>query len=432
MKKMGVFNMQDGGIGKKRAASPVKAFRIFFLSFLCSALVISISPCPSYPDAKSPPDESIQKTEEKREESDEKKKEAEAARLERARRAAEARRRAEAARRKAEAARKAEEAKLAKKALQRAQSADIVMRALAVGQNLVENGRYWSAARVLESFLEEHPGSVDAWYWLSRAYHALGDYDGAQAAVNKALDIDPYYTALVKSPSGLEPMPLLTRQQKKEPRPSMSVLPVKQPLPANLLLEPVVISFPVLVEREDPDGTEYANSMNEPEGYDPITGAYLQYVPYPPHPLGATVRWMQSEKFNEISRWRFRVDRMGILMEPRVPIAWKGDTPYEIYFWTGDEWARVRRKGSRFDERESYDDILYRAQDSIQEVLSDRGFAWYEPDTPALAASASLMRYKWAGDVDLMDAEMREIKRAKLRAAQGPTKEELRRMSREK
>jgi hypothetical protein len=424
--------MQDGGMGKKRAASLIKAFRIIFLSFFCFALAMSLSPCPSYPDAKSPPDESIQSREENKEEADQKKKEAETARLERARRAEAARKRARAARRKAEAARKAEEAKLAKMALQRAQSADIVTRALVIGQNLVENGRYWSAVRVLESFLEEHPGSIDAWYWLSRAYHALGNYDSAQSAVNKALDIDPYYPALVKSPNGLEPMPLLTRQQKKEPRPSMSVLPVKQPLPANLLLEPVVISFPVLVEREDPDGTESANSMNEPEGYDPITGAYLQYVPYPPHPLGATVRWMQSEKFNEISRWRFRVDRMGILMEPRVPIAWKGGTPYEIYFGTGDEWARVRRKGSRFGERESYDDILYRVQESIQEVLNDRGFAWYEPDTPALAASASLMRYKWVGDVDLMDAELREIKRAKLKTAEAPTNEELRRKSREK
>jgi hypothetical protein len=129
-----------------------------------------------------------------------------------------------------------------------------------------------------------------------------------------------------------------------------------------------------------------------------------------PDPLAATVVWMQSEKFNEISRWRFRVDRMGILMDPRVPIAWKGSRPYEVYFWTGEEWARVRRKGIH---RVAYDDTLYSARASIEEVLADRGFQWCEPDTPSLAANASLMRYKWMGDIDLIDAEIRAEKRAR-------------------
>jgi tetratricopeptide (TPR) repeat protein len=408
--------------------------RFFLLIFSCCALVLLLSPAPSYSDAKSPPEESVRSDEKNNKEIDEKRKKDETARIAREKRAAEARRRAEAARKRA-AAKKAEDAKLAKEAAQRAASQDLIMRALTIGQNLVENGRYWSAVRVLEGFLSEHRDSTDAWYWVSRAYQALGDYEKAQYAVNRTLYFDPYYPALVKTPNGLQPMPALTKQQKKEPRPSMSVLPVKQPLPANLLLEPVVISFPILVEREYPEADkegEFANSIAEPDGYDPLTGAYLEYVPYPPHPLGATVGWMRSEKFNEISRWRFRVDRIGILMEPRVPIAWKGSNPYEIYFWTGDEWARARREGTRFDERERYDDILYRARDSIAEVLSDRGFVWYEPDTPSLAANASLMRYKWVGDVDLMDAESRAIKRANLEASPGPAPEERKRMSREK
>jgi hypothetical protein len=235
----------------------------------------------------------------------------------------------------------------------------------------------------------------------------LGDYDKAQYAVNRALYFDPYYPELVKTPNGLQQVPLRTKAQRKEPRPSMSVLPVKQPMPANLLLEPVVISFPFLVEAEGPQYGEAA---------DPVTGAYLQYVPYPPEPLGTTVAWMQSERWNEISRWRLRVDRMGILMEPRVPIAWKGSRPYEIYFWTGDEWARVRRKGSRPGEgKAAYDDILFSAQESIAEVLNDRGFVWNEADTPALAAVASLMRYKWMGSIDIMDAAVRAEKRARKR-----------------
>jgi tetratricopeptide (TPR) repeat protein len=387
---------------------------IFFLAIFCFGLLTSLTLPASFADSKSPPDESIRTEEDEEREREEVKKREEDARIARQKRAAEARRRAaEAARKKAEAERRAKAEHDAETARRLAEE-DKVLRPLVIGQNLVENGRFRSAIQVLKSYLEAYPESPDAWYWLSRSYHAVGDYERAQAAANAALDIDPYYPDLVKTPNGIQPMPILTKEERREPRPSMSVLPVKQPLPANLLLEPVTISFPILVEAEDQDGGEYANSLGAPDGRDPITGAYLQYSPQIPMPLGATVRWMQSEHFNEISRWRFRVDRIGILMEPRVPIAWKGDNPYEVYFWTGTEWARVRRKtGGVFeDSKEKYDDILYSAVDNIAEVLRDRGFKWYEPDTPSLAANASLMRYKWAGDVDLIDAALRAEKRA--------------------
>jgi tetratricopeptide (TPR) repeat protein len=383
------------------------SFLISLLLFLASMAAL---PDALYADRYSPPDESRPAAGESEAEKNARKEREEAARRERLRRAAEAKRKAA-----AEAARKAaaekaaaeEKAKRTAEDERRAASEDMINRTLFISRNLVENGRFRSAVIVLRSFLDEHDDFAEAWYLLSRAHHALGDYDSAQIAVNAALDIDPYYPDLVKTPNGLQPMPILTKQQKKEPRPPMSVLPVKQPLPANLLLEPVVISFPMLVESEAQTNGEYGDSSPEPGGVDPLTGAYLEYAPLIPDPLGATVRWMQSEKFNEISRWRFRVDRMGILTDPRVPIAWKSSRPYEIYFWTGEEWARVRRK----THKAAYDDTLYRARESIKEVLADRNFQWYEPDTPSLAASASLRRYKWVGDIDLIDAEIRAEKR---------------------
>jgi hypothetical protein len=359
-----------------------------------------------YADKNAPPGESLPSEEDLAEKRADEGRE-EAAKRERARRAAEARRKAaeEAARKAVAAKEKKEREAREAEAARIAASEDIVNRNLLVGRNLVENGRYRSAVIVLSSFLNDHPDFAEAWYLLSRANHALGDYDKAQSAVSRALDIDPYYPELVKTPNGLQPMPILTKQQKKEPRPSMSVLPIKQPMPANLLLEPVVMSFPILVESEAYPNEEYGGSILEPGGGDPLVGAYLQYSPLIPDPLGSTVRWMQSEKFNEISRWRFRVDRMGILTDPRVPIAWKGSKPYEIYFWTGEEWARVRKK--KTGRAASYEDTLYGARESMKEVLAARNFQWYEPDTPSLAASASLMRYKWMGDVDLIDAEIR-------------------------
>ncbi|MDR3321566.1 MAG: tetratricopeptide repeat protein, partial [Synergistaceae bacterium] len=336
---------------------------IFLIAIFCFSLVLSSAPDVSYADSKSPPDESIRTPEDENKEREEQKRREEDARIARQKSAEAARRRAaEAARRKAEAEKKAKAERDAESA-RRLASEDMVRRPIIISQNLVENGRYRSAVHLLRGYLDANRESAEGWYLISRAYHALGDYDRAQIAVNNALEIDPYYPDLVKTPNGVQPMPVLTKEEKREPRPSMSVLPVKQPLPANLLLEPVTISFPILVEAEYQARDGYANSMYEPDGRDPITGAYLQYAPQIPMPLGATVRWMQSEQFNEISRWRFRVDRMGILMEPRVPVAWKGDNPYEVYFWAGTEWARVRRKkGGVFENsEETYDDILYSA-----------------------------------------------------------------------
>ncbi|MDR3164063.1 MAG: tetratricopeptide repeat protein [Synergistaceae bacterium] len=397
-----------GAGNAETSVKTIKKFFILFLVFLLSVGYFTFAPVrQSVADQNSPPDESVTDNQPSEEvKAAAKRAKEEAARRERQRKAAVARKAREKA--KLDAKKAAEEAAEAKRRMEeemaRAAREEMIRRTLEVSRNLMESGRFQSAINMLTGFLDANPRSAEAWYLIARARHALGDYDKAQIASNIALEIDPHYPELAKTPSGLEPRPYLTKGQRKEPRPSMSVLPVKPPLPANLPLEPVVISFPFLVKA---DGTRQESVS------DPAAGAYLQYVPYPPEPRETTVAWMQSERWNEISRWRFRADRMGILMEPRVPIAWKGSRPYEVYFWTGGEWARVRRKYRGSGEKETYDDILYSAQESIAEVLNDRGFVWRETDTPSLAAAASLMRYKWMGSVDLTSAASRAEKRAR-------------------
>ena len=302
------------------------------------------------------------------------------------------------------------------------------------GRNLVEEGRYQTAVQYLRRFLNAHQRSADGWYWLSRAHHALGDYDRAQWAANIALEIDPYYAALTKTPSGLQPLSKPTKASKKEPRPSMSVLPVKQPVPTELALVPTTLSFPYLepASGDKPMSDETAAMMAEidpsRQTENPVSGdaskayqpALLRYEPYPPLPRGRTVAWMQHEKFTEISRWRFRVDRMAILKDPRVPVAWKGEYPYEVYFWTGLEWARIPSKNdaSRMNKAEKIDDVLLRAKDSMTEVLTQNRYVWRESDTPALASNVADMRYWWQGDIDLGEAQKRADERAR-KAASG-------------
>lgn len=369
----------------------------------------------AYADKNSPPDESIRdESGEENEKLKEQIRQMEQERLEKERRAEEARKKAVAAKKKTDAQKAATEKKRTEDN-RKITVESARRRTVDAGRGMVEDGRYREALHLLRGHVAANPKSADAWYWIARAHHALGDYDRAQAAVNLALEIDPHYPALTKTPSGLQAIPNLTKQQRKEPRPLMSVLPVKQPLPANLALEPVTISFPRLIETGRPAGGDAGteNPELEPGARDPATGAYLLYEPYPPYEPARTVAWQQSEKFQEISRWRFRVDRMGILEEPRVPIAWKGSHPYEVYFWTGGEWARVRRQRAAYEHQETYDDILAHAKASIEEVLNARAYRWNERDTPSLAANASLMRYKWIGDVGLADAQARAEKRAR-------------------
>ena len=351
-------------------------------------------------DRYSPPDESVPLTAEEQAEAEIEAAKAEQERAEEAARTAreaEARRRREeeaAARRREAARRAAEQARIAEEEAARVAREDYSNLQIQTGIDHVFEGRYRMAITILQSYLQTNPHSADAWYWISRSHHALGDYDRAQSAVNIALQIDPYYGPLTKTPSGLEPRPVRTREQRNEPRPSASVLPVRPVLPSGLPLEPAPTSFPYLSYAEPEDHPIYGSTQGE---------AYLRYEIAPLQP-GMTSRWMSLDsRFNEIGRWRFRVDRMGILTNPRVPVAWRGSEPYEVYFWTGREWARI----ARLKEGETFDDMLHRSLGGIAQVAAIEGLPWNELETPALAAAASHMRYQWVGDVDLSAAATR-------------------------
>lgn len=385
-----------------------RSLKICMTLSVCGALLFCAMPDASFADRTAPAGETVMEDRIDQIEAELKRLREEKAARERS--DAEAKRKAEQARKRAAEQRARAERERAARA-RRAAEQKAFSDALNRGANFISDGRYRDGLTALREFVKQHPYSADAWYWIAIAHNALGDYDRAQNAVNIALEIDPYYPALTKTPSGLEPVPPRTRQMRKEPRPSMSVLPVKPSLPTNLALEPVVISFPYLVngssdvEPDDESGPHYA-------GRGTVSGSRLEYRPFEPNESGRTVAWMQDEAFKEISRWRFRVDRMGILTEPRVPIAWKGSQPYEVYFWTGTEWARVRRTKVYYDHTETFDDTLAHAQASIRDLLWQRGYQWNEGDTPALAASASHMRYMWVGDVDLEAAHKRAEKLA--------------------
>jgi hypothetical protein len=363
------------------------------ISAVAAAIIFAVAAAwfssAAFADKNIPPDESVsgrgedeavRTAREKREAEERAAREARAAAARRAREQAEAE-----ARKKAEERRAVE----AEEAL-RVASEDAANQMMRTGVTHVAEGRYKIGIGVMRAYLAGHPRSAEAWYWISLAHHSLGDYDRAQAAANIALEIDPAYAPLTKTPSGLEPVPPRDKNRSREPRPSMSVLPVTPLLPSGIPLAPLTLSFPYLASERGKAGLP-----DEP---------LLRYDPYAPLEPGVTAELAAVRaKFSEIGRWRFRVDRMGILTEPRVPVAWRGDRPYEVYFWTGREWARI----ARLLEGEPFYEILRRSASGMAEVASKEGFSWDERDTPALAAAASHMRYKWFGDVDAAELASR-------------------------
>ena len=258
------------------------------------------------------------------------------------------------------------------------------------GQRLVEEGDYRTAISFLKRYIRANPPSADAWYWLSRAHHAVGDYDRAQDAANVALQINPTYPALTKTPSGLQPMPPAGTLEARTPPPSVSVLPIKPVLPARIVLTPVPLSLPFLNRSED-------RALSDDNGN---TRGVLTHIPYPPLQRGRSVVWMQQPAFQEISRWRHQVDRVGILASPRLPVAFRGTRPSVLFIWTGDQWVRV--KGERMVKRRRMEDArssLGAVKEELHDLANHTGFYWDESDTPALASQAAHWRFAWAGDI---------------------------------
>ena len=109
--------------------------------------------------------------------------------------------------------------------------------------------------------------------------------------------------------------------------------------------------------------------------------------------------WADSNiMFKAIGGWSKSVDRMGVLNRPRIPLAWLGDKPQVIYYWTGQEWRQVYNKRGV-----TAADLI---RDKIYEMAmrSNKGGAiWSEADSSMLAGYASSWGYRWLGQMNLVD-----------------------------
>lgn len=103
--------------------------------------------------------------------------------------------------------------------------------------------------------------------------------------------------------------------------------------------------------------------------------------------------WSFNPRFMAMGTWKSSVDRIGVLHNPAIPVAWKGSYPKVIYAWTGKSWHQINMK-----EYERPVDALKNSLYDLVRMVKRSGFVWYEPDTPVLAQLAAQWGYYWMGE----------------------------------
>ncbi len=106
--------------------------------------------------------------------------------------------------------------------------------------------------------------------------------------------------------------------------------------------------------------------------------------------------WTFSPAFMAIGNWKGTVDRMGVLNNPAVPVAWNGASPKVIYVWTGSSWHQVDTGESRSPVRS-----LRREYSKLRKLVRESGFKWYAQDVPILAQQAKGWGYYWLGEISI-------------------------------
>ena len=104
--------------------------------------------------------------------------------------------------------------------------------------------------------------------------------------------------------------------------------------------------------------------------------------------------WSFNRKFMALGTWKTSVDRIGILNNPALPVAWKGSRPKVIYVWTGEQWYQITRRDSQSPAQ-----ALKREFYNITRFYKKTNFKWYAQDTPYLSQQAKAWGYYWMGEI---------------------------------
>ena len=104
--------------------------------------------------------------------------------------------------------------------------------------------------------------------------------------------------------------------------------------------------------------------------------------------------WTFDPAFMAIGNWKGTIDRVGVLTDPAVPVAWKGEHPKVIYAWTGGRWYQVSVRESQTAIK-----ALRHEYTNIKRLVRQSGFKWYAQDMPIFAQHAQSWGYYWLGEI---------------------------------
>ena len=106
-------------------------------------------------------------------------------------------------------------------------------------------------------------------------------------------------------------------------------------------------------------------------------------------------RPVRDPSFMALGTWRGNVDRVGILAQPSIPVAWSGMRPKVVYAWTGSRWYQMTAS-----EGERPGDILKSNLYVLTRLVHQNGnYYWQMPDVAYLINKSAQWGYIWMGVV---------------------------------
>ena len=106
--------------------------------------------------------------------------------------------------------------------------------------------------------------------------------------------------------------------------------------------------------------------------------------------------WTFSPTFMAVGNWKGTVDRIGVLNNPVMPVAWLGNRPKVLYAWTGTGWHQVN-----IGESDSIKGAILHDYAKLKRLLRQSGFKWYAQDMPILAQQTKAWGYYWLGEITI-------------------------------
>jgi len=114
-----------------------------------------------------------------------------------------------------------------------------------------------------------------------------------------------------------------------------------------------------------------------------------------------------TKNFGEVTKWKKTVDRIAVLSDPYVPVAWKGDKPKVVYVWLGKAWYElpanvemVKVKGKKRRVPMVTDTAPQTLRRHLPSIVAKRTpDAWFSDWTPQLEQKAMEWKFQWMGVV---------------------------------